>query len=366
MPRPSTRNLAVLACLALAAGGCASEDGAAGPESSTVKKALEKAVDVSVCQVTDANGIDDRSFNQTVHDGLVRAEEELGVTTKVLESSAPTDFEPNLDAFMDEECTLIVPVGFPLAAPTATAAAEHPDQRFALVDVDLFDQSSGQDVSLDNVRELTFATDEAAFLAGYAAAGTSSSGKVGTFGGMQMPTVTIFMDGFLAGVQQYNADHHTTVELLGWDGSNGLFTGDFTDQDKGRMTTEALIDEGADVIMPVAGQVGLGAVAAVEATGRDDLALVWVDTDGCRSVPDACALFLTSVEKKMDDAVFDTITEVVDGGFTGGIHEGTLGNGGVDIAEFHEWSDRVPEDVRNRIDAYRDRIVEGTQSVEPN
>ena len=130
------------------------------------------------------------------------------------------------------------------------------------MDVDFFDTDAEEDISYDNVEELNFATDQAAFLAGYLAAGSTETGKVGTFGGINIPTVTIFMDGFLAGVNQYNADNGTEVEVLGWDGSDGLFTGDFEDQDKGKQTTKSLIDEGADIVMPVAGPVGLGSVEA--------------------------------------------------------------------------------------------------------
>ena len=89
----------------------------------------------------------------------------------------------------------------------------------------------------------------------------TKSGKVGTYGGIQIPTVTIFMDGFLAGVNQYNKDSNKSVQVLGWDGKTGLFTGDFNDQDKGKSTTKSLVDEGADIIMPVAGPVGEGTVA---------------------------------------------------------------------------------------------------------
>ncbi|MEZ5238041.1 MAG: BMP family ABC transporter substrate-binding protein [Microthrixaceae bacterium] len=189
------RLVAALAAGALLAGACASEDegdesgsGSDGAGSGTV-----------VCQVTDTGGIDDRSFNQTANEGLVRAQEELGVEGNVLESNSEADFEPNLKAFVDQGCDLIIPVGFLLDAATQASAQENPDQKYAIVDVDFFDTESETDVTLDNVEELTFATDQAAFLAGYLAAGTTGTGKVGTYGGINIPTVTIFMDGFLAG-----------------------------------------------------------------------------------------------------------------------------------------------------------------------
>jgi len=346
---------------ALIAAGCASEDEAA-TSSTTVPP-----VDVKACQVTDEGGIDDKSFNQTANEGLNRAGTELGVQTAVLESTSDADYVPNIDTFLAQGCDIIIPVGFALDAATQAAAAANPGQKFAIVDVDFFDFAADPpaDVTFDNAEELTFATDEAAFLAGYAAAGTSKSGKVATYGGRPFGTVTIFMDGFLAGVQQYNKDFDKNVELLGWDGTDGSFTGDFSDQDKGKATTKNFIDEGADIIMPVAGPVGLGTIAAVKEANNPDIGIVWVDVDGCKSVPDSCQYFLTSVEKKMDTAVFDAIKSVVEDAFQGGLYLGTLENGGVDIADFQEWDDRVPAEVKTKIEEYRAAIIAGTQSVKP-
>lgn len=357
MTRRFARGAALLFAATLIAGACASEDdeGSDGDEGAS-------GDGVVACQVTDTGGVDDRSFNQTANDGLVRAEDELGVEGKVLESASEADFEPNLKAFVDQDCDLIIPVGFLLDQATQDSAQENPDQEYSIVDVDFFDTEAEEDVSYDNVKELSFATDEAAFLAGYMAAGTSESGKVGTFGGINIPTVTIFMDGYLAGVQQYNADNGTEVEVLGWDGSDGLFTGDFTDQDKGKQTTKSLIDEGADVVMPVAGPVGLGSVEAANEAGGN-VKLVWVDTDGCISVEDACDLFLTSVQKKMDVAVFDSIEEVVDDEFEAGLYTGTLENAGVGIPDL---PDDLDSALAEKIDEYRQAIIDGTQTVSPS
>ena len=355
--------LPLLAVTALIAAGCASEDEEASTTSTTVA-----SVDVKACQVTDSGGVDDKSFNQTANEGLNRAGTELGVETALLESSTEADYEPNIQTFVGQGCDIIIPVGFALDGATQAAAAANPEQLFAIVDVDFFDFSGDtpKDVTFDNVSELTFATDEAAFLAGYTAASVSKSGKVATYGGRPFPTVTIFMDGFLAGVQQYNKDFDKNVEVLGWDGTDGSFTGDFQDQDKGKTTTKNFIDEGADVIMPVAGPVGLGTLAAVKEANNPDISVVWVDVDGCKSVPDSCEYFLTSVEKKMDTAVFDAIKSVVDDTFKGGLYVGTLDNGGVDIAPFQEWDSRVSDEVKEKLVEYRAAIIDGTQSVKPS
>ena len=123
------------------------------------------------------------------------AADEIGFEPSVLESQSDADFEPNIQAHIDADCDLIVTVGFLLGDATAAAAEANPDQQFAIVDFDFFDVDAGEDVTFDNVRELTFATDEAAFLAGYVAAAVSETGVIGTYGGINIPTVTIFMDG---------------------------------------------------------------------------------------------------------------------------------------------------------------------------
>ena len=322
-----------------------------------------EAADYTACEVTDTGGVDDRSFNQTAFAGMEQAAEEFGIETKVNESQSSADFEPNLNAFIEQDCDLIVPVGFLLAEATAAAAEANPDQNFAIVDFDFFDAEAGEDITYDNVRELTFATDQAAFLAGYVAAAMTETGTVGTYGGLNIPTVTIFMDGFLAGVNYHNQENGTDVKVLGWDGSEGQFTGDFEDQTKGRNITESMLQNGADIIMPVAGPVGQGTGAALQAAGTGSM--IWVDTDGFESVSQFSDLILTSVEKKMDQAVFDTIAKDIQGEFEGGLYTGTLENDGVGLAPFHEFEDDVPQETKDALEELRQGIIDGSISVDP-
>jgi basic membrane protein A and related proteins len=360
---------ALVLSLALVAAACSDDDdGDANTEADGGGEGGGGASsDFSACQVTDTGGVDDRSFNQTAFAGLEQAAEELGFEADFLESETEADFAPNIQTFVDQECGLIVTVGFLLGDATATAAEENPEQEFAIVDYDYSTDAGDAADEYDNVRELAFSTDQAAFLAGYVAAATTQTGTVGTYGGLNIPTVTIFMDGFQAGVEYFNEETGGEVELIGWDAADpdgGLFTGDFENQANGRATTEQLLDGGADIIMPVAGPVGLGSIEAIEAGGGDEK-IIWVDTDGCVSVEESCDMFLTSVMKNMDVAVHDTTVAAAEDEFEGGLYTGTLENEGVGIAPFHDNEDMVPAEVQDRVDELTEEIIAGEIETRP-
>ena len=363
LKRRSIWFIALMLVLSLVAAACSDEpeDEAGGNGDGN---GAEEEVDFLACQVTDTGGVDDRSFNQTAYDGLVQAEEELGIQTAVLESQSDADFEPNISTFIDQGCDLIITVGFLLGDATAAAAEANPDQLFAIVDNDFFDADTGDDVTYDNVRELTFATDEAAFLAGYVSSAMSETGTLGTFGGLNLPTVTIFMNGFQRGMEYYNEQEGADVQLRGWnaESQNGLFAESFEDLDKGRQLGQDLINEGADVIMPVAGPVGLGTAEAAQDAGNTSM--VWVDTDGCVSASDYCSLFLTSVMKNMDVAVFDTIEAAINDEFEGGLYVGTLENDGVAVAPYNEFDSQVPQEVKDAVEEIKSGIIDGSISAQ--
>ncbi|HEX2981307.1 MAG TPA: BMP family ABC transporter substrate-binding protein [Anaerolineaceae bacterium] len=309
-----------------------------------------------ICEVTDTGGIDDKSFNATAWAGIEKAQTDLGIEGKYLESQQQTDYEKNINAFIEEKCDLIITVGFLLGDATKAAAEANADANFAIIDY-------SYDPEIPNVLNLTYATDQAGFLAGYAAAALTKTGKVGTFGGMQIPTVTIFMDGFYMGVEYYNQENGTKVEVLGWDpaAQTGLFTGNFESTDDGRSMGESLMQEGADIIMPVAGPVGLGTAQAVKDAGN--AWVIGVDTDWTVSAAEYKDIVLTSVVKRMDNSVYDTSKQVVDGTFAGGTYVGTLENGGVDIAPITNAD--VSADLQAKLDAVRQGIIDGTIQTSP-
>ncbi len=272
----------VLGAGALVAPLAAGSSGAATSRPSPVHSATAKgphAAKFLACMVTDTGGIDDRSFNASSWQGVQEAESAT-IGGKYLQSTSESNYVPNIDAFIAEKCGIIVTVGFLMGDDTESAAKAHPSQKFAIVDYTY-------SPSIKNIDALVFDTVQDGFLGGYLAAGMSKTHKVATFGGLKLPTVTIYMDGFWDGVQYYNRKHGTDVKVLGWSEAtqNGSFTGDFTNQTKGEQLTATFISEGADIIFPVAGNVGLGAAKAVQdadASGGK-VNMEWVDTDGCVS-----------------------------------------------------------------------------------
>ena len=308
-----------IASLALSACGGGGSAGGSGGGSGEAKDAAS----FKACAVSDAGGWDDKSFNESAYNGLTSAQTSLGIHK---------------------------------------SAEDNTDVHYALIDSSFSDGSNP--VTLDNGRPLLFNTAEAAFLAGYAAAGMTQTGKVATFGGMQIPSVTVFMDGFADGVDAYNKAKGTTVQLLGWDkaAQNGSFTQNFDDQTLGKEQAQQFISQGADIIMPVAGPVGLGAAAAAKADGNTFI--IGVDSDWYEANPDYSSIVLTSVMKEIGASVEQAIKASVDGKFTSDPYVGTLANGGVSLAPFHDFDAKVSDELRSELDKLADDIKSGNLKIE--
>ena len=321
---------------------------------------------ISACQVTDVGGVDDKGFNQSAYAGLQQAKTDLGVSINLLESKSDADYAPNIQAFLDKKCSVIITVGFLLGGATAAAAKANPDQQFAIIDSDANDDNAtpddfADDVNLANVRALNFSTDEPSFIAGYLAAGMTKTGTVATYGGINIPPVTIFMTGFLNGVNYYNEQKGTTVKVLGWDGTEGSFAGNFESLDDGKKLAQGFADEGADIIFPVAGPVGLGSSAYAAEVG--DIRIIGVDVDMYVSNDKEKQVYLTSVLKNIDAAVLDTVSNVVADGKSGADYLGTFANGGVGIAPFHDQDADVPAELKAEIEKLVADFTAGTMKA---
>ena len=350
------------AVTALVLTACASAPTATTTTAPSAGATTTAAVSYKACMVSDAGGFEDKSFNQSGAEGLDKAKADLGVGEVKVESTASTDFTPNIENLVSQDCNLIIGVGFNLAGPIQTAANANPKINFALVD-SAFSDANFKPVTLTNGKPLLFNTQEAAFLAGYVAAGTTKTGKVATFGGMQLPSVSIFIDGFADGVAQYNKDSSKSVQVLGWDKAKqtGSFTGDFDNQANGQNQAKAFIDQGADIIMPVAGPVGLGAAAAAKAAGN--VMIIGVDADWYNTAPEYKSIILTSVIKDIGQSVYDTVKQGVDGSYKSAPYVGTLANKGIDIAPFHDLDAQVPAAVKAKVTELKASIISGSLKV---
>ena len=357
------------AVLTLSACAAAPDDSPATPtdtgtetETETTEPPAAAVEGFRPCIVSDAGGFDDKSFNQLSYEGLVRAANELGVEFGEVQSNSDADFKNNLESLVATDCTLITSVGFALSAATVESADANPDLHYVLVD-DAADNDFDGTKDAENIKPLLYDTAQAAFLAGYLAAGFSEAGRVGTFGGMPFPTVTIFMDGFKQGVEHYNEVKGTDVQVIGFEGGDqGSFTGGFEANQDARNTADGIIDQGVDVILPVGGPIYQSAMASIEDSGRD-IALIGVDADFFVTDPNTADIVLTSILKQMDVSVYDAVIGAAAGDFDAEAYIGTLENGGVGLAPLHNFESRVDAELVAEVEQLQADIISGAVTV---
>lgn len=360
MSRAARAAAAFVAAAALTLAGCTdpdpsgTTDGTPTPSTSPSSSPTRAEPGFKACLLRISGGFEDRAFSQAASDGLERAADELGIKTLVVDADATSEYTDDLNALVARGCDVVTTVSYLLGDATTTAARKHPDVDFSIVDF-------SYDRPPENLRGLLFDSASPSFLAGYLAAGVTETGIVGTFGGAQIPGVTVYMDGFHAGVERYNDDNGAEVELLGWDreAQRGTFTNDFDNPTKGQSVAAEMITQGADVIFPVAEATGLGALQAVQRAG---VRAIWPDTDGCVSSPRYCDVLLTSVLKAMDVAVFDSISDSVAGTFDNRTYLGTLENDGVGLASYSQ--DAVPAELEDQVGELEQQMVDGELEVE--
>jgi basic membrane protein A len=312
--------------------------------------------------VTDTGGIDDRSFNASAWAGMQAAEKDGKAKVQYLQSTSENDYVPNITALEGKNCNLIVTVGGLMADATNAQAEAKTSQNFAIVDHSANNDKTNKPEP--NVHGLEFNTAQGAFLAGYLAAASSKSGVVATWGGLNIPPVTIYMDGFWEGVQYFNTAKGKSVKVLGWDEkspSGGSFSKSFTDTNQGKSLTDGFINQGADVVFPVAGGAGRGATAAAKG-GKAKV--IWVDTDGCVSDADDCGVFLASVTKGIDTAVKKVVEDSAAGTFKGSSQDILdLSNGGTDLVYGKQLGSSIPSDLQTEIAALKAQITSGKITI---
>jgi basic membrane protein A and related proteins len=336
--------VAGVVALGLVVAACGSK-----PTASTTTTSTFKA-----CMVTDTGGIDDRSFNASAWAGMQAAQAAGKATVSFVQSKSESDYAPNISQLVSQKCQLIVTVGGLMAQATTDAATKNPSQHFAIVD------SAGNG---KNVQGLQFNTAQAGFMAGYLAAGYSKTGKVATYGGLKIPPVTIYMDGFWEGVQYYNSKKGKSVQVLGWSepAQNGSFAGSFTDQSQGQQLANNFIQQGADVVFPVAGGTGLGSAGAAQASGK--AVIIWVDTDGVVAAPQYSSVFLSTAFKNVNNSVQSAVESASGGTFPTSDYIGTLANGGVGLSPFHDFDSKVDSSLKSELAQIKQGIVSGTIKI---
>jgi branched-chain amino acid transport system substrate-binding protein len=299
--------------------------------------------------VSDVGGIDDASFNENTWKGLQDAQEQLGVEATFLESQAQADYENNITEFAEQGYDMIITVGFLLGDATGKMAEQYPDIKFAIVDF-------AYDPPIPNVQGIVFNVDEASFPEGFLAAAMADQSDpddpmVAYIGGMQIPPVEQFIVAYEAGVKYYNEQYGKDVKFT------GVYVGDFEAPDQGKTQANSLIDEGADVIMGVGGKTGNGGLTAAKERGKLG---VGVDVDQYYTLPNEKDILISSTMKRLDKAVFSVIEAAVEGNFGGGgVYVGTLENEGVGVGPFHDFEDKVPEEIKADLAQIQQDIIAG-------
>ncbi len=351
-----TKLLAALAVVGLAAAACGSKpvstSSSSGPSASGSGGA---AASYKACMVTDTGGIDDHSFNTAAWAGMQAAQTAGKAKVSYVQSTTENQYSTNIGSLVTENCQLIVTVGGLMADATTASSKAHTSQKFAIVD----------SASVPpNIKGLQFNTAQGAFLGGYLAAGYSKSGKVATFGGLPIAPVTVYMDGFWEGVQYYNSKHNTKVQVLGWNEQTqqGSFAQSFTDQNAGKQITQGFLSQGADIVFPVAGGTGLGALAEAQQS-NGAMNGIWVDTDGFTAAPQYQNVLLTSVLKGIADAVTKAVSDSSTGNFDSTSYIGTLANGGTGLAPFHNFAGKVPAALVSELAQVKQDIISGTITI---
>jgi len=357
-----------------------SESAAASESASASASAGGGSKDYTACVAFDTGGLGDKNFNDLAKKGLEDAAA-AGYTTFFSEAQGATDYAANIQRLVDQGCQSIVTVGFLQSQATADAAAANPEVAFSQVDTAWneagpdFQMGTADDTPRPpNFTGLDYQIDQASMLAGYLAAGWSKSGKVGTYGGLAFPGVTRFMDGLYAGVQYYNQQKGTTVTVVGWDGSledpttTGTFVGGsggndtWNDPGKGEQFAKTFLDQGVDVVHPVAGSTGNGTIKAMHAAGKW---AIGVDADQWISLGDTeyHKALLTSAQKAIDVSVVDVINKNAGGDPGGEDYSGTLANNGVLLAPFHDYDSQISAELKSEIETLRAAIADGSVTV---
>lgn len=312
---------------------------------------------IKVGIVFDIGGKNDRSFNAAAWEGVKRAQKELDICLYDVEPGNPTSIEPAMRAFAEKNFDLIFGVGFAQGPIMQKVAMDYPDIKFAIVDGVIFEKDGKTPKT--NVASLVFREHEGSYLVGMIAAAKSKSGILGFVGGMDIPLIHKFETGYEEGARSVNPN----IRVL--DNYVGVTDGAWNNPGKGKELALSQIEKGADVIFTAAGNSGLGAFDAVEQYGRGpngeaNKFVIGVDSNQNMVKP---GFVLTSMVKRVDNACFDVVKEVLEGKFRGGFHAFGLDKDGVAYAMDEHNKGIIPEEVLKQVEGAKAKIVAGEIKV---
>jgi basic membrane protein A len=320
-------------------------------------EAQSKQCEIKVGIVFDIGGKNDRSFNAAAWEGVVRAERELPICLHDVEPGNPTSIEPAMRAFAEKNFDLIIGVGFAQGPIMANVARDYPNIKFAIVDGVIFEDDGT--TPKKNVASLVFREHEGSYLVGMIAAAKSRTGVIGFVGGMDIPLIHKFRVGYEEGARAVNPDIKVVANFV------GVTDAAWNNPGKGKELALSQIEKGADVIFTAAGNSGLGAFDAVEQYGRNEQGeanrfVIGVDSNQNGVKP---GFVLTSMVKRVDNAVYDVVKEVLSGKFEGGFHVFGLDKDGVAYAMDENNQALIPPDVIQKVEEARTKIVAGEIKV---
>ncbi|MEO8648201.1 MAG: BMP family ABC transporter substrate-binding protein [Acidobacteriota bacterium] len=323
----------------------------------TTTAARREGCRIKVGIVFDIGGKNDRSFNAAAWDGVRRAENDLDICLYDVEPGNPTSIEPSMRAFAEKNFDLIIGVGFAQGPIMQKVATDYPDIKFAIVDGVIFEADGKTPKS--NVASLVFREHEGSYLVGMIAASKSKTGVLGFLGGMDIPLIHKFETGYEEGARSVNPKVTIIPNYV------GVTDGAWNNPGKGKELALAQIEKGADVIFTAAGNSGLGVFDAVEQYGKNPQGeankfVIGVDSNQNGVKP---GFVLTSMVKRVDNAVYDVVQEVLDGKFQGGFHVFGLDKDGVAYAMDDNNKALIPPDVINKVEKAKAEIVAGEITV---
>lgn len=320
-------------------------------------EARREGCETKVGIVFDIGGKNDRSFNAAAWEGVKRAANDMPICLYDVEPGNPTSIEPAMRAFAEKGFDLIIGVGFAQGPIMQKVAEDYPDTKFAIIDGVIFEKDGKTPKS--NVASLVFREHEGSYLVGQIAAAKSKTGVLGFLGGMDIPLIHRFETGYEEGARSVNPkikviDNYVGVNDAAWNNPG-----------KGKELALAQIEKGADVIFTAAGNSGLGAFDAVEQYGKNDQGeankfVIGVDSNQNMVKP---GFVLTSMVKRVDNAVYDAIKEVLDGKFNGGFHVFGLDKDGVAYAMDQNNEPLIPKEIIEKVENSKAKIINGEIKV---